>query len=239
MVRLGYNNYIGQAGDWGSLILRLLAINHSDAIIGLHINFPVAAIPSAFKNPLTLLYLALRWFTPDQKERLARMQKWLKDESGYSKIQGSKPQTVSYALLDSPVGMLAWIREALEHTVQPDYEWSKDRVITWTTLYLLSENASHARIYKENGKTVSQRLLPRIIPREVSVGVSCFPRDVAYIPRWWAEVGVARNIVFWREHQSGGHFPSVECPDALIQDFLDFVAETKKNTRWSLLTVSK
>lgn len=151
------------------------------------------------------------------------MQWWMKEETGYSKIQATKPQTVSYALQDSPIGMLAWICEKLECLVEPDFVWEDEVVVTWTMLYILSGSASNARIYKEGTATMKEEVMVRRIMKDVAFGVSCFPHDVGYIPRWWAKVTVAENIVFWREHDQGGHFPSIECSDLLVGDFREFV----------------
>lgn len=238
MQTLGYNQYVGQGGDWGSFILRSMAISFPDACAGIHLNFVLAIPPSPLKNPLTLLWLALRWFTPEEKTKLARMQWWMKDESGYSKIQGTKPQTISYALMDSPIGMLAWIREKIEGLVDPDFVWSKEVVITWTMLYLLSGSAGHARIYKQ-ATVLKGEVLDKAISKDVAFGASCFPRDVGYIPRWWAQVGIAENIVFWREHKKGGHFPAVECSDVLTADFLEFVETIKGKRRQALIEAGK
>lgn len=234
MLLLGYSAYIGQGGDWGSFITRSLAIQYPRACVGIHLNFIIGLPPSPLRNPLTLAYLILRWFTPDEKARLARMQWWMKEESGYSRIQGTKPQTIGYALMDSPVGMLAWIREKLGAIVEPNFVWTEDTVLTWVTLYLLSGSAGHARIYKEAIPTLSGEVLQQKISKEVALGVSAFPKDVGYVPRWWAEATIAEDIVFWREHAKGGHFPSIECPEVLLKDFQDFVEEIKGD-RWAKL----
>lgn len=165
------------------------------------------------------------------------MQWWMKKESGYSKIQGTKPQTVSYALLDSPIGMLAWIREKLESLTEPSFVWDNEVVVTWAMLYILSGSASHARIYKEGIQKIQAEVMDRRIPKEVAFGASCFPYDVGYVPDWWARATIAENIIFWREHERGGHFPSVECSGVLVEDVREFV-EGIKGERWEVLVKS-
>ncbi|KAF8973121.1 epoxide hydrolase domain-containing protein [Flammula alnicola] len=224
MLKLGYTQYIGQGGDWGSMILRSIALSYPDSCLGIHLNMIMGLPPQLLKNPLTLLWLVLRWFTPEEKKRLARMQWWMKEESGYSRIQGTKPQTISYALLDSPVGMLAWIREKLEALIQPGYVWDKEMVITWTMFYLLSESAWHARIYKEAIPSLRHQVLDKKISAKVAFGVSCFPYDVGYIPLWWAKATVADNIVLWA-------FPSVECGEVLKEDVWEFIGSLPEGTR--------
>lgn len=168
------------------------------------------------------------------------MQWFIKNETGYSKIQGSKPQTVAYALLDSPVGLLAWIREKVELATEEDFVWDPDMIITWTMLYLISGSAGHARIYKEANSDTdgTAAILGAKISKEVGLGVSSFPKDIGYATRWWADATMAENIVTWREHEKGGHFPSVECPDALIEDVQEWikaVKETSSSAKWDAL----
>jgi len=235
MIKLGYNKYLGQGGDWGSLIQRAIAQRHPESCLGIHLNFVLSVDPSPVKNPLTLLRVILRWFTPEEKKLLDRAQWWLKSESGYAQIQGTKPQTVSYGLLDSPIGMLAWIREKQQSLVTPGYVWDKEEPITWAMLYLLSNSAWHARIYKELvGGAVKEQVLDNLIPSSVAFGASIFPYDVAYIPIWWAKAVVSTNILFWKEHKTGGHFASVERPDLLKTDIWEFVSKLPAATKQEL-----
>lgn len=223
MVTLGYTHYVGQGGDWGSFILRAIALDHPEACLGIHLNFIMALPPSPLQHPLTILWLLLRWFTPDQKRRMQRMQWWSKDEAGYSQIQGTKPQTIAHALQDSPVGMMAWIRDKIQHLSEPDFAWDKELVITWTVLYLLPQTAGSCRIYKEGMARVQEEVLDRKISKRVAFGFSAFPKDIGYLPKWWVEATMAENVTFWREHDKGGHFPSVERGDVLLADIRDFV----------------
>lgn len=130
MLALGYTAYVAQGGDWGSFICRLMALDYPECCVGVHVNFVIAMPPSPLWNPLEIAWLLLRWLSEDEKVRLKRMQWWMKKESGYSRIMGTKPVTVSYALTDSPVGMLAWIREKLE-PLSDGYLWSDEECITW------------------------------------------------------------------------------------------------------------
>lgn len=230
MLRLGYTHYIGQGGDWGSMILRSMAQSYPSSCRGIHINMIMALPPKLLQNPLTLLWLVLRWFTSQEKKQLSRLQWWMTKESGYSRIQGTKPQTISYALLDSPVGMLAWIREKLESLIEPGYVWDKEMVITWTMFYLLSESSWHARIYKEAIPALRDQVLNKKISSNVAFGASAFPYDVGYVPLWWAKATVAENIIFWKEHENAGHFPAVECSEVLKDDIWEFVGSLPQDT---------
>ncbi|KAJ4489994.1 epoxide hydrolase domain-containing protein [Lentinula aciculospora] len=236
MLELGYETYLGQGGDWGSFILRSVALQHPSSLIGLHINFPLTLPPKPLANPITLFWLAMRYFSSEESKRLKRMQWFYETESGYSQIQRTKPQTISYALLDSPIGMLAWIREKIQLATEESYVWNPDTVLTWTMLYLISGSAGHARIYKEAVELDEiNGLLGTKISKEVAIGVSSFPKDIAYATKWWAEATLAENIVTWREHDKGGHFPSVECPDALtseVQEWVKAVKKTSSSSKW-------
>jgi pimeloyl-ACP methyl ester carboxylesterase len=235
MQNLGYTHYIAQGGDWGSMISRLIALQYPDACVGCHINFIYTQPPSALRHPLEYLYVLLGWFTPEEKKRFARLQWFLKYEFGYTHIQQTKPQTLSYGLLDSPIGMLAWIMDKLHIAVEPDFMWDNEVVITWAMLYLIAGSAGHARIYKEAATTLTEELYSKRISSKVPFGFSAFPFDVGYVPQWWARATVAENIVFWKNHEKGGHFPSCERPAELeddIQEFVRILREKGSSAKW-------
>ena len=234
MLTLGYKHYVAQGGDWGSIILRSVALQHPEAVVGLHINFPVAPPPKITKNPLGLLYLAMGWLTEEEKKQGKRFQ-WFQKDNGYSKIQGTRPQTISHALMDSPIGMLSWIREKMYLASDDGFEWDKELTITWTMIYFLSQSSGQARIYKSATPTLMAEVLSKKISREVAFGISVFPRDVAFMTKWWADAVIAENITFWRTHPKGGHFPSVEVPDLLAADLTEFVQSRIPEERKKLL----
>ncbi|KAL1705007.1 Alpha/Beta hydrolase protein [Schizophyllum commune] len=232
---LGYDHYLLQGGDWGSLITRIMAIQHPEACVGIHLNFLVAGLPSPLSEPITTIRFATGYFANTLRLELGK--KWVMgSESGFSKIQATKPQTISYALLDSPIGMLAWILDKLRALSTPGYEWDKTQVITWTITYLLSDSSGHARIYKYARRNMEKEVLGKLIPSEVAFGASAFPHDPAYAPQWLVNARIAKNIVFYNDsHKVGGHFPSVELPDVFIADLKKFVGKVKASSRWGQL----
>ena len=135
MLALGYDRYIAQGGDWGSIISRVLALDHATHCAGIHLYMMIAGLPSAAWAPLSLARLvfsyATGWWSEYDGRRIARMKWWMDEENGYRAIQGTKPQTLSYALTDSPFGMMCWIRDKLEHLVDDDFVWEDELVITW------------------------------------------------------------------------------------------------------------
>ena len=192
MMMLGYDHYIAQSGDWGSMICRYLAADNPKACIGVHLNFIVALPPSALKNPLELFYLATRWMTPYQKKMIERMIWWRKEEHGYAEMMSTKPMTIAFALVDSPLGFAAWIRDKIEPLVD-DYEWTEDEVITlcmvsilplpsigitytYTQMYILPGNSAFANLYKEGVIGLKANILRRVIPSGVYFGASSFPK---------------------------------------------------------------
>ncbi|KAJ3819486.1 Alpha/Beta hydrolase protein, partial [Lentinula raphanica] len=229
MNALGYQRYIGQGGDLGAFILQSIANQHPNSCMCIHLNFIMPPPPSPVKSPSTFLRLVLRWFTPSEKERIKRMQWWIDKQFGYAQIQGTNlPQTISYGLMDSPVGLLAWIRDKLFALVGPEFVWKDETIILWTMLYLIAGSAENACIYKYSFDLGQQEIFDHILPKEVAVGVSQFRWDTAYLPQWWAEASVAKTIVFWKEHEFGRHFAAVEQGEVLKQDLCEFVAKIQQ-----------
>lgn len=181
MLALGYDKYMAQGGDWGSMIVRIMGIDYPDSCVAVHVNMAVAAPPSIWRSPLQLLYLPLWAFWQGKDSSFARMMWWQKEEMGYAEIQGTKPQTLSYALVDSPLGMLAWIRDKVQHVVDDDYVFEAEEIITWAMLYLIPGTAGHAEIYKnpkdpKKQKNFQKQFLSNVVGREVDFGVSVFPK---------------------------------------------------------------
>ncbi|KIY61482.1 alpha beta-hydrolase [Cylindrobasidium torrendii FP15055 ss-10] len=217
---LGYTSYVAEGGDLGAGVVRCLAANHPGCL-AVHSNSSMAFdAPSPFKYPLAFLKLITSWYTPNEKTRFGRMVSWFTDHGAYAKLQGEKPQTVSYALMDSPVGLLTWIYDKTSRMVDPTFVWPYETVITWTMIYLLAGSAGHARIYK----TMNVKGDLKLVGPSKPFGFSLFAHDVGYAPRWWAQGAVAENIVMWKEYEHGGHFPTLECADVFAKDIQEFAS---------------
>ena len=146
MQTLGYERYGVQGGDWGAIIGTRLAREYADAVIGLHLNFAVASVPPPDGEELP----------EEEQQSRARMRRFQGEETGYSRIQGTRPQSLGFALNDSPVGLLAWILEKFwAWSDHGDDLWDslqRDDVLTNVMLYWLTGTAlSAARIYYESG----------------------------------------------------------------------------------------
>jgi pimeloyl-ACP methyl ester carboxylesterase len=213
MAGLGYDRYGAQGGDWGSMISTQLGVADPEHVAGIHLNMLVAGPPpdTDFAN-----------LTPAEQDALASFQEYDKFDSGYAKIQGTKPQTIGYALDDSPAGLLAWIVEKFRTWTDCDGDvessLTKDQMLDNVMLYWLTATAHSAgRIYYEAtaGGTFSPQ--ERI---EVPVGMAAFPREIIRSPRQWAEARA--NIVHWTDMPRGGHFAAFEEPELLIEDVRKF-----------------
>ncbi|KAF8189921.1 Alpha/Beta hydrolase protein [Mycena galopus ATCC 62051] len=206
MLSLGYNEFVTQGGDWGFPITLTIAQiyggKHSKAW---HTNTAVGTAPTSGTEPP---------LTDKEKEGLERTAWVAKTGLGYLGEQTTQPQTLGYSLADSPVGLLAWIYEKL--VVWTDaYTWEDDEVLTWISIYWFSRSGPTAslRIYFEVGIAAFSTPNPR---PTIPLGISRFPRDLVVFPKSWTqEIG---NIVFDKDHESGGHFAAYERPQRLADD---------------------
>jgi len=212
MNRLGYERYGAQGGDTGAVISPELGRIDPDHAIGIHVN-NLVTIPSGAPGELDEL-------TQSDQQRLQLMQRWQNEMSGYIAVQTTRPQTLAYALTDSPVGQLAWIIEKFKEWTDPAAELPEDAVdrdtlLTNVSLYWLTATAgSSAQLYYEGAKdwfTPKQR-------SEVPTGIAVFPMDVTI--RGLAERD--HNVVHWSEFDRGGHFAAMETPDLLVDDVRAF-----------------
>jgi pimeloyl-ACP methyl ester carboxylesterase len=221
MSRLGYGRYGAQGGDWGSVVSRELGLLDGDRVVGVHLNMlsSVAADDLAAADVLT----DVDALADDERESLQLTARYRAELSGYAKLQATRPQTLAYALTDSPVGQLAWIvekfREWTDSGQVPEDAVDRDQMLTNVMLYWLTGTAgSSARLYYE---TVRSGFTRHQAQRStVPTGVAVFPHDIARPIRRFAER--TNNIVHWSQFDRGGHFAAMEQPDLLIGDVRTF-----------------
>lgn len=216
MAGLGYDRYIAQGGDFGAFASQALAGAAFEHVLGLHVTF-VFAGPSGDPGEMAGL-------SQQELGRLGRAQHFVADQSGYMKLQSTRPQTLAYALTDSPVGQLAWIVERFKEWTDaekvPEDAIDRDRILTTASIYWLTGTAgSSAQLYYEVADMLPVAPEPPAppLPLPLPAGVSVFPGDLAPPVRRFAEAGLP-NIVQWREHDRGGHFPAMEEPDLFVDD---------------------
>ena len=228
MERLGYERYGLQGGDWGSFVARRMAAEQPDRVIGLHLNMLIVSPPEG-EDPRTGM-------TAAEGERfLERTAHWA-DKDGYYEIQSKRPQTLGYALNDSPAGLAAWLVDLYQvlcdcPSGRLEDKFTKDELLANVTLYWLTESpTSAARIYYE-----AERATPAMGPRspvlhayiDVPTAGALFPKDVFLPPRSWAERRF--NIVQWTVMPRGGHFAALEEPELLVEDVRRFFGAVSKD----------
>jgi microsomal epoxide hydrolase len=212
MALLGYPRYGAHGGDWGSTISRDLGVVDPDHVVGVHLTMLFAAQPRGEADRTEL--------TDTEQARLRRAEWFTREQSGYFHLQSTRPQTLAYALTDSPVGQLAWIvekfKEWTDSTDAPEDAVDRDQLLTNVMLYWLTGTAgSSARLYKE-------AMMARKPPEKSTTptGVAVFPHELAPPIRQFAERD--NNIVHWTEFDRGGHFAAMEQPDLLVGDVRAF-----------------
>ncbi len=214
MARLGYSRYGAQGGDWGSMVSRTLGVVDAEHMVGVHLNMLVA-FPSG--DPAELEGL-----TADELDRLQDGARYDADGAGYSKIQGTRPQTLSYGLTDSPAGQLAWIAEKFRAWTDcdgdPESAIARDVLLTNVTVYWVTATAgSSARMYYE---TFHSTGFGTFEPSTVPTGVAVFPKEIFRPVRRFGER--LNPIVHWSEFSRGGHFAAMEQGPVLIDDVRTF-----------------
>ena len=219
MNRLGYTRYVAQGGDVGALVTDVMGRQAPEGLVGIHINLLAAALAIADQLP-----------AESEKERAAldALDTFRASGFGYYLEQATRPQTIGYSLLDSPVGLAAWM---LDHDTdsyykisrafldgQPAGNLTRDTIVDNITLYWLTgTGASAARAYWESGR--AQALAAGQAPPAVSipVGFTTFPGEVVPAPRSWAEA-VYPTLTYFNEVDRGGHFAAWEEPQLFSEE---------------------
>ena len=206
MGRIGYSQFVAHGGDWGGNITTVLGGRFPEHVLGIHTTFAEGP-PGLTTDGLT---------TVERKWAEETRDFW-HNRAAYAKQQATRPQTIGYSLVDSPVGLLAWIFDKFAEwsdTEDSPFETiSRDRVLDDVTLYWLTRSgASAARIYYESHNSLDPEL--RV---DVPSAITMYPRDPEKCPRPWAQERY-RQIVRWRSPECGGHFPSLEVPQHFVKD---------------------
>ena len=217
MKRLGYSRYVAQGGDWGSPVSSAMARLAPAGLLGIHINLPatvpteiVKAIGDGGPAPAGL----------SEKERTAFEALGASARQGsrsYATMMGTRPQTVGYALSDSPAGLAAWMlgHPGFSHWTydSSDPEKSPDEVLDDITLYWLTNSAASAgRLYWEyGGRSVTSAATERTAEISLPVAITVFPGEGYQAPETWARRAY-RNLIYFHEVDKGGHFAAWEQP---------------------------
>ncbi|MEN9314895.1 MAG: hypothetical protein RIS35_1288, partial [Pseudomonadota bacterium] len=210
MARLGYSRYAAQGGDWGSAVTAAIGALDPAHCVGIHVTMAMSARPRTDAQP-----------TPQAERALRGLEYYRQWDSGYSKQQSTRPQTIGYALTDSPAGQAAWILEKFwawtDCDGHPENVLTRDELLDNVMLYWVTASAaSSARLYWESfGKR------PTHPPIDVPTGVAAFPKEIVSPVREWMTERY-RNITHWSEMPRGGHFAAFEQPEAFVSDVRKF-----------------
>ena len=211
---LGYKRFAAQGGDWGAFVTSRLGYAYPERLAGIHINL-----------------LSLRRDTPlpeqpteDEKLYFEQRAHWMKEEVGYTWIQGTKPQTLAYGLTDSPVGLAAWIVEKFhtwsDHEGDLDGYIGRDAMLTNIMLYWVT-GAIGSSFWPYYARMHGPWPIPDGVRIQVPMGYAEFPKEILRPPRSMAEKMYA-DIRRWTRMPKGGHFAALEQPELLAQEIREF-----------------
>ena len=210
---LGYPRFAAQGGDWGSFITSRIGFAYPQLVHGIHLNF------LALRRDPSALDLS----SPEQEKYAAELTHFLKEETGYQAIQGTKPQTLAFGLNDSPAGLAAWLVEKFRAWSDCDGRIenaiSRDDLLTNISLYWMT-GAIGSSFWPYYARMHGPWPVPAGQKVNVATGYAAFPKEILRPPRALAEQ--MYNITHWREYPKGGHFAALEQAAVLAQDIRNF-----------------
>ncbi len=211
---LGYQRYGAQGGDWGSFITSRLGLVDAAHCLGIHLNLmPLRRDPKMLADP-----------SAEEQKYLDELAAWLKDETGYQWIQGTRPQTLAFGLTDSPAGLAAWISEKFrawsDCNGNIESVFSKDQLLGNISLYWFT-GAIGSSFWPYYARMHSPWPIPEGATIDVPTGYCEFPCEILRPTRSLAEQ-VYTDIQRWTVRDRGGHFAAMEQPDALVEEIRAF-----------------
>ena len=218
MRRLGYTRYVSQGGDYGSLVSESMARQALPGLIGIHVNMP-GTVPPFVAKALSNGDPAPAGLSETEKAAFDSLDAFYKKEAGYSAQMATRPQTLGYALADSPVGTAAWSYEKFaawtESGGEPERVLTRDEMLDDITLYWLTntETSSSRSYWEVWGKNSFNAIDIPTIP----VAVTVFPGEIYRAPRTWAAQNF-HHLIYWHEARKGGHFAAWEQPEIFTDE---------------------
>jgi epoxide hydrolase len=212
MQRLGYDRYVAQGGDWGSAITTALGASDPDHCAAIHVTLAMGARPPGDGD-----------LEPEELRAIERATYYREWDSGYSKQQSTRPQTVGYGLVDSPSGQAGWILEKFwawtDCDGHPENVLTRDELLDNVMLYWVNATgASSARLYWESFGRGTRHTV------SIPSGFAVFPQEVVPPVRKWVESSFT-DIRHWAEYDKGGHFAAFEVPDVFVAELRTFFAQ--------------
>ncbi|KAH3514502.1 hypothetical protein KXW24_000090 [Aspergillus fumigatus] len=217
MLNLGYEKYVIQGGDWGSIIARVMATLYPQHIKAVHLNFAPVAPPYPWRHPWIFVQSILTLpFSSRSRALISTTLDYLNRGNAYMRQQETAPQTLGYGLHDSPVALLAWVYDKL-HSWADDYPWTDDEILTWVSVYQFSvAGPAASRVSTVDAISAS-------IPGEVKLAVAHFKRELIKLPFLWCRS--MGSVVRESEFECGGHFAAWEVPELLAADVRSFLGK--------------
>ncbi len=227
MKRLGYTRYVAQGGDWGSPISEAMARQAPAGLLGIHINLP-ATVPPDVATVLASGGPAPAGLSDQERAAFDALDNLFKKKRAYAAMMGTRPQTIGYALTDSPVGLAAFIYDYNDG--EPERLLAKDDVLDDITLYWLTNSAtSAARLYWENGgRPVVIAAAQKTDEISLPVAITVFPDEYYQAPETWARRAY-RNLIYFHEVDKGGHFAAWEEPELFSAELREAFRSLRKS----------
>ena len=214
MLRLEYNQYVSQGGDWGAIISEVMAVQAPEGLLGIHINMP-GTVPPSVLSLIRNREPAPASFSKEEKTAFAGLEYFYRKGFGYAEMMNTRPQTLGYSLADSPVGMLAFYYDKFTEWTysnrQPEKVLTRDDMLDNVTLYWLTNTGtSSSRSYWDAAQGGGGPFNAFDITK-VPVAVTIFPGEIYRAPRSWGEEAF-KKLIYWSEADKGGHFAAFEVP---------------------------
>lgn len=206
--RLGYGRWVAQGGDWGAAVTQSMAVQRPSGLAAAHVNLPLVAPAVRPAYP-----------TEEESKAFAEIDLYLDRKAGYADQMNTRPQTVGYALNDSPLALAMWMYEKFgewtDNQGRPEDALTRDQMLDDISLYWFTgTGTSSARLYWEScqGKTLREHTFFSADPIDLPMAATLFPRETFRPPRSWAEAAWS-NLFYWNEVGKGGHFAAFEQPE--------------------------
>ncbi len=213
---LGYEKFAAQGGDWGAFVCSRLGVDFPRRLYGIHLNLlAVRRDPKAAADA-----------SPEEKKYLGELAIWLKEETGYQWIQGTKPQTLAFGLTDSPAGLAAWLVEKFRSWTDcngnPESALGRDEMLAGISLYWFT-GAIGSSFWPYYARMHRPWPIPEGTTVDVPTGYAAFPKEILRPPRTLAARAYT-DIRRWSVMPRGGHFAAMEQPQALAREIRAFFA---------------
>ena len=220
MLRLGYKRYVSQGGDWGAIISEVLAVQAPEGLLGIHVNMP-GTVPPDVLRLIRNREPAPQGFTEAERAAFAGLDYFYRKGFGYAEMMNTRPQTLGYALADSPVGMLAFFYDKFTEWTysghRPEKAFTRDDMLDNVTLYWLTNTGtSSSRSYWDAAQGGGGPF-DAVEITKVPVAVTIFPGEIYRAPRAWGERAF-KKLIYWNEVDKGGHFAAWEEPQLFAEE---------------------